>query len=107
LNDLGKRYEIVCASPKPFPAHRGTHSALTGVLSILQKHTIQADQVEEVRIYVEKGRKDLFEKERSKRYRPPGLGDVQHSHPYLIAVLLQKGKLPLEDVSEEALRGAS
>ena len=104
LNDLGKRYEIACASPKPFPAHRGTHSALTGVLSLLQKHTIQADQVEEVRIYVEKGRKDLFEKEKSKRYRPPGLGDVQHSHPYLVAVLLLKGKLPLEDFSEEALR---
>jgi 2-methylcitrate dehydratase PrpD len=104
LNDLGKRYEITCASPKPFPAHRGTHSALTGVLSILQKHTIKADQVEEVRIYVEKGRKDLFEKERSKRYRPPGLGDVQHSQPYLVAVLLLKGKLPLEDFSEEALR---
>jgi len=59
--------------------------------------------VKEVRVYVEKPRKDLFEKEKHKRYRPPGLGDVQHSQPYLIAVLLMKGKLPLEDFSEEAL----
>jgi 2-methylcitrate dehydratase PrpD len=104
LDAFGKHYEIVCASPKPFPAHRGTHSALTGVLSLVQQHAIKADQVEEVRVYVEKARKDLFEKERSKRYRPPGLGDVQHSQPYLIAVLLLKGKLPLDDFSEEALR---
>jgi 2-methylcitrate dehydratase PrpD len=103
-SDLGKRYEIVWANPKPFPSHRGTHPGLTGVLAIIQKENIKAEQVEEVRIYVEKGRKEFFESERSKRYRPPRLADVQHSHPYLAAVLLLKGRLSIEDFTEEAIR---
>jgi aconitate decarboxylase len=77
---------------------------LTGVLAIIQRENIKAEQIEEVRIYVEKGRKEFFERERDKRYRPPRLADVQHSHPYLAAVLLLKGKLSIDDFTEEAIR---
>jgi 2-methylcitrate dehydratase PrpD len=104
VSDLGERHEIVWANPKPFPSHRGTHPGITGVLAILQKTKIAPEQVEEVRIYVEKGRMEFFERERSKRYRPPILADVQHSHPYLVAIALLKGKLSVEDFTEEAIR---
>jgi 2-methylcitrate dehydratase PrpD len=77
---------------------------LTGVLAIIQRENIKAEEVEEVRIYVEKGRKEFFERERDKRYRPPRLADVQHSHPYLAAVLLLKGRLSIDDFTEEAIR---
>lgn len=104
VSDLGKRHEIVWANPKPFPSHRGTHPGITGVLAILQKTKLKAEEVEEVRIYVEKGRMEFFESERAKRYRPPRLADVQHSHPYLVAVALLKGRLSVEDFTEEAIR---
>jgi 2-methylcitrate dehydratase PrpD len=105
LANLGKRYEIAFAGPKPYPCHRGNHPGLTGVLALRQTKNIDPEQIEEVRIYVEKRRIDTFEKNKSKRYRPPNLAEVQHAYPYLVAVALLKGKLSLKDtVTEEAIR---
>ncbi len=45
---LGSVWEITRTSHKPFPAGRATHSAIDGVLRLVAKHGIRADDVAEV-----------------------------------------------------------
>jgi 2-methylcitrate dehydratase PrpD len=107
LDGPGRRYEIVSVGPKPFPSCRYTHPAVTGVMSLLRDHPITVEEIAEVRVRV--GERDMHavwgreEMERKKRYRPEGIVDAQFSIPYTVAVTLLRGKLTLDDFTDEAI----
>lgn len=107
LDGLGRRYEIVSVGPKPFPSCRYTHPAVTGVISLLKDRHVGADEIAEIRVHVGKRDMDAVwgrdERERKKRYRPQGVVDAQFSIPYTVAVTLLRGKLTLDDFTDEAI----
>jgi 2-methylcitrate dehydratase PrpD len=108
LDQLGKRFEIVEVGPKPYPSCRYTHPAVTGVLSLLSKHSIRADNVAEVRVQI--GERDMrsvggwTEEDKKKKYRPQGIVDAQFSIPYTVAATLVQGRLSLAEFTDDKLR---
>ncbi len=110
LDRLGSRFEIVLVGPKPFPSCRYTHCAVTGVIDLVRKHSIQARDVEEVRVRI--GERDMRSvggwsaDEKKKKRRPEGVVDAQFSIPYTVAAAVVSGGLSLEEFTEEKLRSA-
>ena len=108
LDRLGNRFEIVSVGPKPFPSCRYTHPAVTGVLNLLQKNSLRADEIEEVRVHI--GERDMRsvggwnEDDKKKKYCPEGVVDAQFSIPYTVAAALLHGGLTLEDFTDASLR---
>lgn len=107
-DQLGSRFEIAMVGPKPFPSCRYTHCAVTGVLALLRKHSLQAGDVREVRVQI--GERDMrsvggwSEEEKKKKHRPEGVVDAQFSIPYTVAATLLSGGLSLEDFTDAKLR---
>lgn len=108
LDRLGSRFEIVQVGPKPFPSCRYTHPAVTGVLSLLRKHFVRPDDIQEVRVHV--GARDMrsvcgwTDEDKKKKYRPEGIVDAQFSIPYTVAATLVNGALSLEEFTDAKLR---
>jgi 2-methylcitrate dehydratase PrpD len=108
LDQLGSRFEIVLAGPKPFPSCRYTHCAVTGCLNLLRKHSIKPSDIQEVRVQI--GERDMHsvggwgEDEKKKKHRPEGVVDAQFSIPYTVAATLLSGGLSLEEFTDAKLR---
>jgi 2-methylcitrate dehydratase PrpD len=108
LDQLGKRFEIVEVGPKPYPSCRYTHPAVTGVLSLLSKHSIDAENVAEVRVQI--GERDMrsvggwTDEDKKKKCRPQGIVDAQFSIPYTVAATLVHGRLSLDEFTDDKLR---
>jgi 2-methylcitrate dehydratase PrpD len=108
LDQLGSRFEIVQVGPKPFPSCRYTHCAVTACLSLLHKHSIKAQDIQEVRVQI--GERDMrsvagwSDDEKKKKRRPEGVVDAQFSIPYTVAATLISGGLSLEEFTDAKLR---
>ena len=108
LDQLGSRFEIVLVGPKPFPSCRYTQCAVTACLSLLRKHSIQASDIQEVRVQI--GERDMHsvggwtDDEKKKKHRPEGVVDAQFSIPYTVAATLVNGGLSLEEFTDAKLR---
>jgi 2-methylcitrate dehydratase PrpD len=104
LDQLGRRFEIVLVGPKPFPSCRYTHCAVTGVLDLVRKHGIKAQDIQEVHVQI--GERDMrsvggwTEDEKKKKHRPEGVVDAQFSIPYTVAATLVSGGLSLEEFTD-------
>src|SRR5258706_7229251 len=107
-DQLGQRFEIVEVGPKPYPSCRYTHPAVTGVLSLIKKHSLRCDDVSEVRVQI--GARDMrsvggwTEEDKIKKYRPEGIVDAQFSIPYTVAATLAHGRLSLDEFTDAKLR---
>ncbi len=107
LDQLGQRFEIVEVGPKPYPSCRYTHPAVTGVLSLLGKHSLRADDIAEVRVEI--GERDMrsvggwTEEDKRNKYRPRGIVDAQFSIPYTVAATLLRGRLSLAEFTDAEL----
>jgi 2-methylcitrate dehydratase PrpD len=107
LDELGNRFEIVSVGPKPFPSCRYTHPAVTGVLSLLREHSINAEDIHGVRVHI--GERDMrsvggwTDEEKKKKYRPEGVVDAQFSIPFTVAATLVNRHLSLQEFTDTAL----
>lgn len=107
LDQLGSRLEIVQVGPKPFPSCRYTHCAVTACLSLLRKHSIKAQDIQEVRVQI--GERDMrsvggwSDDEKKKKRRPEGVVDAQFSIPYTVAATLISSGLSLEEFTDAKL----
>ncbi|MSP37344.1 MAG: MmgE/PrpD family protein [Deltaproteobacteria bacterium] len=108
LDQLGKRFEIVEVGPKPYPSCRYTHPAVTGVLSLLGKHSLGCADIAEVRVQI--GARDMrsvggwTDADKKNKYRPEGIVDAQFSIPYTVAATLVHGRLSLAEFTDDKLR---
>lgn len=110
LADLGRRFEIFAAGPKPFPSCRYTHAGVTAALALRAKHRFPTSDIREIHVHI--GERDLHtvwgsdERERSRRAAPQGIVDAQFSIPFTVAATLLRGRLTLEEFSAQSLADA-
>jgi 2-methylcitrate dehydratase PrpD len=110
LADLGRRFEIFAAGPKPFPSCRYTHAGVTAALALRAKHRVPTSDIREIHVHI--GERDLHtvwgsdERERSRRAAPQGIVDAQFSIPFTVAATLLRGRLTLEEFSAQSLADA-
>lgn len=100
VGDLGRVWEVLSTSVKPFPSGRATHGGLDMVLGLQQEHGFGADEVAEAVIEVPPLVFDLVG-----RPAGPGMpvGAARLCLPYLVPVALEDGTLDLRAYTPERL----
>jgi 2-methylcitrate dehydratase PrpD len=101
--DLGKRFEGINVSYKRYPCCGFTHSFIDATLAIMSKHDVTADKVREITAYGGESAYELCTPIEARR-RPRNTVDSQFSIPWTIATALVKGKVFLDDFTEEAIK---
>ena len=101
--DLGKRFEGVNIGDKPYPCCGFTHPFIDAILSLKSKYNIRPDQVRSITAY---GGEPAYEIciPAEIKCTPRNTVDAQFSVPWAIATALVKGKVSLEDFTDEAIK---
>lgn len=100
---LGKRFEVENLGFKPYPCCGHNHAFIDATLSLMSRHNIKADQVQEITVYGGESGYALCVPLEVKR-TPRTIVDAQFSVPWTVATALVKGKVSLEDFTEEAIK---
>lgn len=101
--DLGKRFEGVNIGDKPYPCCGFSHPFIDAILSLRSRYDIKAEQVRNIIAYGGEPAYSICVPLEVKR-TPRNIVDSQFSVPWAIATALVKGKVSLEDFTEEAIR---
>jgi 2-methylcitrate dehydratase PrpD len=101
--DLGRHFEGVNASFKPYPCCRYTHGAIDATLNILKKHKIPAASVKRVDVHVTK-QSFLDAVSRPLVLTENPRMDGQFSIPYTVASAILDGYVFLDSFEPETVR---
>jgi 2-methylcitrate dehydratase PrpD len=104
LKDLGKTFEVVNLSLKPYPCCRGTHPSIDGALGLAKKHNLRPDDIEAVKVNIGKGIFYLVCEPIQAKQNPKTVVDAQFSIPWVVAWALRYGKVGLGTFTPEAIR---
>jgi 2-methylcitrate dehydratase PrpD len=103
LSDLGKRFENVEISFKPWPGIRYNHSYIDATLQLMREHNIIAQHIKRLTVFVA-GWAETFCEPIEDRRSPANVLEAKRSLPYLVAVAATKGKVLIRDVTLEGIR---
>ncbi len=101
-DQLGKKFEVVNLSAKPYPCCRLTHGAIEATLSLVKEHNLKDGDVKRVNIESSPVIFDTVGHPFQIRNNPQV--DGQFSIPYTVSVALQRGKVSLEDFEPETVK---
>lgn len=104
LESLGKGWEVECLTFKPYPCGSIAHPYMDCALRLRSQHAIRPDEIAEVHCRTAEGPVPrLWEPLAAKRQPPNGYA-AKFSLPYLVAVMLVKGRAGLAEFTDEAVR---
>lgn len=93
--ELGRRFEVVNLSFKPYPSCRYTHAPIGAALSLINQHRFKPGDIEAVTVYI--GKNADFLTDPIDRKRRPGTPlDAQFSIPWTVASAIVKKKVGVE-----------
>jgi 2-methylcitrate dehydratase PrpD len=101
--DLGQRFEVVNIGDKPYPCCGLTHACIDAALLLKSKHDIETDKIKSITVYGGQAVYDLSQPSEVKN-NPRTIIDAQFSVPYVVAVALVKGKVTVDDFTEESIK---
>lgn len=101
--ELGRRFEGINIGFKPYPCCGLTHPFIDATLSLAGKHNIKPEQVKKITVYGGDSAYALCIPPEVKR-TPRTIVDAQFSVPWAVATALVKGRVSLEDFTEEAIK---
>ena len=103
MAELGKRYEGINLSFKPYPSCRATHPFIDAALSLARDHDIQTDRIDMITVFHGQGAKILCEPLEIRR-RPRNAVDSQFNIPWVVAVAIAKRQVAIHDFTEAGIR---
>jgi 2-methylcitrate dehydratase PrpD len=101
--DLGKRFEGVNIGDKPYPCCGLTHACIDATLALIAKHAIIPDQIREITVYGGEAVYGLSQPPEIKR-APRTIIDAQFSVPWVVATALVRGKVTVDDFTDESIK---
>jgi len=101
--DLGTRFEGVNIGDKPYPCCGLTHACIDATLALLSKHDIKVEEIKDILVYGGQSVYGLTQPPEVKS-APRTIIDAQFSVPWVVATALAKGKVTLEDFTEESIK---
>lgn len=104
LKDLGKLFEVVNLSIKPYPCCRGVHPSIDGALSLVKENNIMLDDLEKVEVSIGKGIFYLVCDPVSSKQNPKTVVDAQFSIPWAVAWAVKHRKVGLGAFTPEAIK---
>jgi 2-methylcitrate dehydratase PrpD len=97
---LGKRFEHLNPNIKRYPGCGATQASVYAALELAREHNIRAEDVAKVRVYMAEVPYRLVGENKDK---PPTPADALWNNRYSTAVALVKGKIFVDDFTEEAM----
>jgi 2-methylcitrate dehydratase PrpD len=102
--DLGKDFEILRTSVKPYACCRYMQAPIDGLVDLATKHDIHPEKVARVEVAVLEAGWPLVCEPRARKYAPVTAVDAQFSMPFGAAVALSYRKAGLEQFSTDNFR---
>ncbi|HSE94202.1 MAG TPA: MmgE/PrpD family protein [Methylomirabilota bacterium] len=104
LGTLGREWEIERLTFKPFPCGSIAQPYMDCALRLRSEHAIAPDDVVEIRCRTAAGPVPRLWEPLAAKHRPPNGYAAKFSLPYLIAVILIRGRASLAEFTDEAVR---
>ena len=104
LGSLGRAWELERLTFKPYPCGSIAHPYMDCALRLRERHRLRADQILEVRCRTAAGPVDRLWEPLAAKQAPPNGYAAKFSLPYLLAVILVKGRAGLAEFEDEAVR---
>ena len=104
--DLGKRFELLNLSYKPYPCCRDTHAAIDAVLQLRAKAQRPASDIESIRVGVTAPGYQMVCVPEQVRLAPRTIVEAQFSIPYTVAAAWIDGALGMRHFTDEGLQRA-
>jgi 2-methylcitrate dehydratase PrpD len=107
LESLGKVWEVEHLTFKPYPCGSIAHPYMDCALRLRAQHAIRPDQIAEIHCRTAQGPVPRLWEPLAAKRRPPNGYAAKFSLPYLVAVILAKGRAGLADFTDEAVQDAN
>ena len=104
LESLGKVWEVERLTFKPYPCGSIAHPYMDCALRLRAQHAIRPDQIAEIHCRTAEGPVPRLWEPLAAKRRPPNGYAAKFSLPYLVAVMLVKGRAGLAEFTDEAVR---
>lgn len=103
IQDIGKVFMGSKTSLKEFPCCHGQHPALEATLGLIKKHNIQADEIEQIQLYLAPLDMLLLASPIEKKQNPENRIETQFSLCWGVASAIVYGKIKIKNFTNEAL----
>lgn len=103
-NNLGKVFEGVNVSIKPYPCCRYNHPAIDAVLAMIEEHKFTGSDVDSIVVHIGKSAESLLAVPIDIKQNPRNSVDTQFSIPWAIAATVAYGKLSIGNFTDEATK---
>lgn len=104
LKHWGTPYEVMKTSIKPHACCRYKQGPIDGILQIMGKNELSAEDIESVNLAVLKAGFALVAEPENIKYSPESIVDAQFSMPFGAAMAILHGKASLDQYTQENLR---
>ena len=109
LGGLGKRWEIANVSLKPYPSCKFTHHPVYTALELVRAHDIKPGEIDEIIVKTSTYASTLvvYNERGEVKYVPRDSAEAHFSIPYTVAAAIIKGKLFIEELTDEAIKDST
>jgi 2-methylcitrate dehydratase PrpD len=107
LESLGKVWEVESLTFKPYPCGSIAHPYMDCALRLRAEHTFLPDEIAEIHCRTAEGPMPRLWEPLAAKRRPPNGYAAKFSLPYLVAVMLVKGRAGLAEFTDEAVQDAA
>jgi 2-methylcitrate dehydratase PrpD len=104
LASLGRYWELLQLTFKPYPCGSIAHPYMDCALRLRERHAIRPEQIAEIRCRTAEGPIPRLWEPLHAKHRPPNGYASKFSLPYLLAVILVKGRATLAEFTDEAVQ---
>jgi 2-methylcitrate dehydratase PrpD len=102
--DLGKHFEGVNVSIKPYPCCRGIHNYIDATLALVNEQDIKPEDVKEIRLFSDEGGYFSLCMPLEVKVKPRTQVDTQFSIPWGVATAVAKRRASIEHFTEAAIK---
>jgi 2-methylcitrate dehydratase PrpD len=101
-HDLGRYFEGVNVSIKPYPCCRGIHPSIDAALAVMSKNKINTGDIREIILTTGEANYSLLCTPFEAKVSPRNPVDAQFSIPWGVATAIRKGRVTMEDFTAAA-----
>ncbi len=102
--DLGKRFEGMNVSIKPYPCCRGIHPAIDAALALVTENDVKADDMKSIALFVSDAHLALLSTPFEQKVKPRSPVDAQFSIPWGVSTAIARRRATLEDFSDQGVK---
>lgn len=102
IHDLGRHFEGINVSIKPYPSCRGTHPSIDAALKIAKQYSVNPEEIKEIIIVTGEANHQLLCTPFEAKVRPRNPVDTQFSIPWGVGTALLRKRVAMQDFTVEA-----